>query len=276
MPRPEAVDPIAAQVMDRRQSDDRRSFFTCLDIEPGMTRVTDAAARNRVRSRPAPEAPVRPTRRLSPRSSGATPTPSARSSGRRPTPRRPRRGRSRATGTASTSTRRSSASCPTPTMPLNPQIAADLRRAEVDGLRGRARRLPRRVRLRHPAAAEGPEARREAAGRRLPARPRRPAAATCAIRRRRRKYYNSFGAAARRPRLHRLRAAEPVHRRGRVPRSSSARPTRSSCRSSRSSSASTSARSTGSTTLPNVDPKRIAFYGLQLRRQDGDARAGRR
>ena len=29
-------------------------------------------------------------------------------------------------------------------------------------------------------------------------------------------------------------------------------------------------------TLPYVDPERIAFYGLSLRRQDGDARAGHR
>ena len=43
-------------------------------------------------------------------------------------------------------------------MPLNPRIAAGLRRDEVDRLRSHARRVPRRVRLRHPAAAQGPEA----------------------------------------------------------------------------------------------------------------------
>ena len=56
-----------------------------------------------------------------------------------------------------------------------PADAAGLRREDLDRLRGDARRVPGRVRLRHPALAEGPEARREAAGRRLPARPRRPA-----------------------------------------------------------------------------------------------------
>ena len=68
-----------------------------------------------------------------------------------------------------------------------PAHAADLRRAEVEGLRGRARPLRGRHRLRHPAGAQGPQARREAARRRLPARARRPADGRRAIPRRRRR-----------------------------------------------------------------------------------------
>ena len=63
-----------------------------------------------------------------------------------------------------------------PAAAAEPAHAAGLRRAEVHRLRSGARRLPGRVRLRHPAAAQGPQARREAAGRRLPARAGRPAA----------------------------------------------------------------------------------------------------
>ena len=136
-----------------------------------------------------------------------------------------------------------------------------------------ARSLPRRVRLRHPAAAEGPEARREAAGRRLPARARRPADRRVQSRRSRRKYYNSFGAqladrgyivyAPQNPYIGQdkfrvlQRKANPLGL----------------------SLFSFIVRQHERTldwlaTLPFVDPKRIAVLRPVLRRQDGDARAG--
>ena len=56
--------------------------------------------------------------------------------------------------------------------PADPQ---ELRRPEMDRLRGRAGRVPGRVRLRRTAGAQGREAGRAAAGGRLPARPGGPA-----------------------------------------------------------------------------------------------------
>ena len=70
-----------------------------------------------------------------------------------------------------------------PLLPPNAAHAQGLRRAEVDRLRSGARRVPRRVRLRHPAAAQGPQAGRAAAGGRLPARAGRPAAGRRSTRR---------------------------------------------------------------------------------------------
>ena len=133
----------------------------------------------------------------------------------------------------------------------------------MDRLRSRARRLPRRVRLRHSAPAQGPQAGREAARRRLPARAGRRAegrhrsedrAATClhtpSPRRLAERGFITF--APQNPYIGEdtfrtlQRKANPLE----------------ANRSSRSSSRSTSRSSTGWRRCRSSIPQRIAFYGL--------------
>ena len=134
---------------------------------------------------------------------------------------------------------------------------ANLRRAEVEGLRSDARPLSRCFRLRHSAVAEGPESRARSGRSSSASTASKAGRPTCVIPKRRRKYYNSFGAGW--P----TGATSSTRRRTRTSArtssaSSSARPTRLACRSSPSSSASTNARSTGwrrcRTSIPSASP----------------------
>ncbi len=94
--------------------------------------------------------------------------------------------------------------------------AQGVRRAEVHRLRSGARRLSRRVRLRHSAAAQGHQAGRAAAGGRLPARAGRAAAGRGRSARSTIRPITASPPAGRAG-LHRLRAAEPVHLQGPLP-----------------------------------------------------------
>ena len=87
------------------------------------------------------------------RSCCPTPTSAARSSsGPSSTRRRSRSSRSRRSRSASYFWEEVIGKLPEPTMPLNPRTRLIYDDAEVEGLRGRARPLRRRLRLRHPAA----------------------------------------------------------------------------------------------------------------------------
>ncbi len=95
-----------------------------------------------------------------------------------------------------------------------PALAEGLRPPEVDRLRGGARRLPRRLRLGRAAGAQGHQGGREAAGRGLPARPQRPAQGRD---RGGQPGLSRLRGPAGGARLHHLRPAQPLPRRGPLP-----------------------------------------------------------
>ena len=139
--------------------------------------------------------------------------------------------------------------------------AQGLRRAEVHRLRSGARRVPRRLRLRHPAGAEGPQAGRAAARGRLPARAGRPAAATWPTPRSRVPYYHQFAAKLAERGFITYRPAEPyigADRFRTLQRKSN--PLKKSLFSIIVPQHQQIVDWLG--TLPIVDPERIAFYGL--------------
>ena len=139
-------------------------------------------------------------------------------------------------------------------LPPNVRSRRGLRRAEVHRLRGRAGRLPRRDRLRHPALAQGHQGR---------ARSGRSSSASTAWRAGRSDVadpkvdnpaYNEFAVPPGRARLHHVRTAEPVHLRGPLPHAPAQGQPAEARRSSRSSCRSTSRSPTGSRRCRYVDP----------------------
>ena len=137
----------------------------------------DAPARppQELRPRRPPEAAVRPTRRVHAEALarlGRRPQGVLEEGRRRP---RRRRGRSRASGTATTSTTEVIGKLPDPTMPLNPRTRQVYDEPKWTGYEVVLDVYPDVFAYGILLLAEGPEAGREAAGRRLPARPRRPA-----------------------------------------------------------------------------------------------------
>ena len=131
----------------------------------------------------------------------------------------------------------------------------------MDRLRGAARRLPRRLRLRHPAPAQGPEGRARS-GRWSSASTGSKAGPTDVVDPRIKSVYNAFGAQLADRGYIVYAPAEPVHRQGPLPAAPAQGATRS-----RLSLFSFIVRQHERTldwlaTLPHVDPERIAFYGL--------------
>ena len=129
----------------------------------------------RLRPRRPPEAAVRPTRRLHAEALARLATPSARTFWTKADTTSPEAYEKSMRVVPRLLPQEVIGKLPEPTLPLNPRTRQIYDEPKWTGYEVDARRLPGRVRLRHPAAAEGPEAGREAAGGRLPARPRRPA-----------------------------------------------------------------------------------------------------
>ena len=157
----------AARTAPDRSAPTRRSSKLLAALDPGAKLRDRAADRRRSElGRHLAARASRPARPASSTSSTATTSSSwsrartsARSSWRSSTPRRPRPTRRRSSRTARSSPTRSSAGSTEPLLPPNVRSRQGLRRAEVHRLRGRAGRLPRRDRLRHPALAQGHQGR---------------------------------------------------------------------------------------------------------------------